>query len=452
MAFLAAGSLLCSVATAQVEIVDQSISVSSARDGQTVSLRYQIQNNQQRDAWLGATMIGPDGNRFDDPTNEDLVDDRVNLRSGTHWYERDFFINLPPSAASGDYHVEWEVHWGTSGFTSVRRDNAVDIRPPLPVDVPVLMYHKVGNTAHTRFWVRARELENQIRALLEEGYTPVTLDDVAGFRAGTQTAPNKPIVITFDDGYEDLVTHVLPIISKNDLRVPVTAFVNPDLVGDTNTWDPGIDFNEEPEVNHATWNQIRQLHDSGLVDIQSHTLSHANLLTTSSSQERFRELEEARLEIESRLNKPVRFLAYPWGAGAHEAEVHRDVHRAGYFMALGIENAPETRTRNKFALRRIDIHWNVRSAYSQEDLHNFLFGPNLLKDTSIGEDYFVHPADSQGDWRIRDNDLTQYLSSWLEGSSTPDSYVTRAIELWMRGGKYGLDSNESAAAMWKSNP
>lgn len=445
-------TLAAAVASANVSIVDRNVTTNTARDGQTITLRYRISSDIETEGWLGATLTSPAGVQVSDPSHESLTADRITIRSGTAWYERQFFINLPPTADHGAYDITWEVHWGQSGFTSSRAEGVLQIREPIPVNVPILMYHKVGPTAHSRYWVSTQRLEEHLRALLERGYTPVTLQDVADYRAGLKSSPSKPVVITFDDGYEDLHTHVWPIVRQSDLRVPITAFVNPGLAGQDNSWDTNIDFNEEPKVRHLTWNQTEALHNSGLFDIQSHTQTHANLLTVSRS-ERMEELIDSRAELEIRLNKPVRFLAYPWGSGADHSDVNRDVHEAGYFMAAGINNAAETQTRNKWALHRHDIHWKV-TATDSSDSANFLFGPNFLNEAGAGGES-PHPADTNSDWNLSISEVTAYGAAWRRGDSWPKgpspipiSYVTHAGALWRGGGSYQYNSG---ANTWENN-
>jgi peptidoglycan/xylan/chitin deacetylase (PgdA/CDA1 family) len=435
--------LAFTTASADPVIVQTAISSTTARDGQTVTLRYRIQSSAARQAWLGAELQAPNGVRADDPTHEHLANNQINISAGTNWYERQFFINLPADANYGAYRVTWELHWGTSGFHSLSQANALQILEPVPVDAAILMYHKVGDTAHSQYWVTAAQLEQHIRALKQAGYTFVRLQDVMDYRAGIKPAPSKPVVLTFDDGYEDLLTKVLPVISKSDLRVPITSFMNPGLMGQTNTWDQGIDFQKEPAVRHLTWAQARTLHNSGLVDFQSHTMTHINLLTEPHLREQ--ELRGSRAAIESELGKTVRFFAHPFGAGADNATIQRELREAGYFAATGTNKVPETRARAKFALRRHDIHWNVTATLDPSRPENYLFGPALLNDRDVYQpdagDF--HPADTNRDWILSINEVTAYGSTWRSGGA-PLSYVTRAGYLWRRGGSYQYDSNRGS--------
>jgi peptidoglycan/xylan/chitin deacetylase (PgdA/CDA1 family) len=420
-------------AKADPVIVDTAITNATARDGQTVRLRYRIQSSSSQAVQLGATIQSPNGINVTDSRN----DRTVNVSAGTNWYERDFFINLPAAADIGAYRVTWNISGGSIGSDSRSRAGALQIQAPIPVDAHILMYHKVGDVAHSRFWVSTAQLEAQIRALKQHGYTFVTLQDLMDYRAGLRAAPAKPVVMTFDDGYEDVLTKIIPIISKPDLRIPITVFLNPGLMGQDNSWDTGLDFGKEPVVRHMTWPQARTVHQSGLVDFQSHTMTHINLLTNPDT--RRQELLESRQRIEAEFGREVRFFSHPYGAGATNDQIKHEIHEAGYFAATGTNHAPETRLRDKFGLRRHDIHWEVTTTFDAANPQNFLFGPKLLNDPDVysGGDY--HPADTNRDWVISISELTAYGAAWRQGNNVQISYLTRAGSLWRAGGAYRFD-------------
>ncbi len=437
-------------AEATVRLVDQNLSVATAREGDIIKFRYRIESDQNRPAWLGAVLISPNGQVLEDPYQETANRSRVDLRAGTHWYERNFLINLAPSGSGGNYDAQWEIDLETSEGPTARRNGLLNVRAPVAVRVPILMYHKVGDTAHSQYWVTSAQFESHVRALLANGYTIVSLSDVADYRAGRKQPPAKPVVITFDDGYEDLLTHVLPVISKSDLRVPVTAFVNPGRFGQTNVWDENIDFNQEPVVNHLTWSQARQLHNSGLVDIQSHTNTHVNLLAVD-QQTRLRELTESREALENGLDKRILFFAYPWGGGADHPQVQADVHKAGYLIATGTNNVPQSDTRAKYALHRHDIHSGVTAELNPSQPQNYLFGGSLLNDSGQGAGDF-HPADQNQNLVIDSTELSAYASAWLKSEHTQADYLTRAAEIWLRGGSYTINPNANGSNKWVIAP
>src|SRR5690606_41802974 len=87
------------VAHATVRLVDQNLSVASARDGETITFRYRIESDQVRPVWLGAFLVSPTGQTIEDSYPDERS--HADLRAGTHWYERKFHINLPPPPSHG---------------------------------------------------------------------------------------------------------------------------------------------------------------------------------------------------------------------------------------------------------------------------------------------------------------------------------------------------------------
>lgn len=107
--------------------------------------------------------------------------------------------------------------------------------------------------------------------------------------------PSRPIILTFDDGYEDFYTAAFPIISEFGFKA--TSFVITGKVG----WS-----------GYLTWDQMRSIQASGLVQFESQTVNHLAL----SALGKFRllgELADSKAAIEIELGRPVRYIAYPSG-------------------------------------------------------------------------------------------------------------------------------------------
>lgn len=129
-------------------------------------------------------------------------------------------------------------------------------------EVPVLMYHAfTDNEAlveSSAFYVTPGRFEQQITDMLRHGYTPVFASELANPTA----LPKKPIVITMDDGYLDNYELAFPILKKHNVKA--TIFVISSYIDG----DDGDDY--------ITWDNAREMTDSGLVDIQSHTFDMHN--------------------------------------------------------------------------------------------------------------------------------------------------------------------------------
>lgn len=125
---------------------------------------------------------------------------------------------------------------------------------PEGYSVPVFMYHAVSDSIWgiPELFVSPPKLEEQLQAIVEGGYTPITFEDL-----DRVAEIEKPVMLTFDDGYDDNYTELFPLLKKYNVKA--TIFVIVDSIGGR---------------HKMTEEQIRELSDSGLVSIQSHTMSH----------------------------------------------------------------------------------------------------------------------------------------------------------------------------------
>lgn len=167
--------------------------------------------------------------------------------------------------------------------------------------LPILTYHHIGSGTNPLF-VKSEIFDAQMDYLKKKGYTAVTLKEVVENLQSGQVLPNKPVVLTFDDGYRDFYGNALPILSKYSLRA--TLFVITQLVG-------GDDY--------VTWDQLRVIVSSGLVTIGDHTLSHVSLPSVEEPEAR-NQILSAKSILETNLGVTVDTFAYPYGGVSEEAE------------------------------------------------------------------------------------------------------------------------------------
>jgi peptidoglycan/xylan/chitin deacetylase (PgdA/CDA1 family) len=229
---------------------------------------------------------------------------------------------------------------------------------PAPDRVPVLSYHYLrGNGGPLRVlkvlayvvlslpvlddadvWtVTADQFDKQMRWLYENGYETVSLEDVARWREGTGELPARPIVITFDDGDRSVLEHAWPVLDRYGFTA--TFFVVTGKVGES--WK-GVD--------NLSWAELRQMHDSGTFEIQSHThdlhykvsvgRGHAPVFLAGAGGEHdfedYRSWEDALLDdlgtsralIRRHIGVSPQFLAWPYGHGGED--VDRMAMRAGF--------------------------------------------------------------------------------------------------------------------------
>jgi peptidoglycan/xylan/chitin deacetylase (PgdA/CDA1 family) len=193
------------------------------------------------------------------------------------------------------------------------------------------MYHRVapdGAERMRRWRVTPSELDAQLRALRRRGYQSVDLAEWRDAAFAREALPGRPIVLTFDDGYEDFLEWAWPICARHGFSA--VLFVVADHVGGTNAWD-SADSGEE--VRLLGWPELRALAEDGVV-IGSHTASHPRLAEISPS-DALREMARSRAEISRRLGVQVDALAYPYGD--FDTAVRRLAGAAGYTFAVTCE-------------------------------------------------------------------------------------------------------------------
>jgi len=200
--------------------------------------------------------------------------------------------------------------------------------------VLVLNFHKIDMLEHA-LSVAPADFDHQMQYLSEQGYHTITPNEL--FKALKKGAelPDKPILITFDDGYADNYVNAYPILKKYGFTA--TFFVITDFI----SHDPRF----------MTWQQIREMHDNGFT-IGSHTVHHTPL-TELTNEQVTTELIDSSQMIEQKIGEKPRFFAYP--TGAYNDEVRRLVHQAGYKLAFTVRYGQVDSDSNLCSVERIPI-------------------------------------------------------------------------------------------------
>lgn len=203
---------------------------------------------------------------------------------------------------------------------------------PEGIDVPVLMYHGVSNDmwGMTDLFVSPENMEAQIVWLLDNGYTPIWFEDLPYV-----DRIEKPVILTYDDGYLDNYTDLFPILQKYGVKA--TVFVV------TGT----VDYN--PRV--LTTEQIREMSSSGLVSIQSHTATHPYLRGQSREVQEW-ELVQSKLELAAITGKEPTVICYP--SGSYD-EVTLELAKEHYSMGIDMDGLMYTTGEDPYLVQRFYI-------------------------------------------------------------------------------------------------
>lgn len=205
---------------------------------------------------------------------------------------------------------------------------------PFDINIPILAYHKIDQTAPSEWYVTADQFARQMDVLQAYGYQTISLDDYMDYTQGIGQPPEKPLILTFDDGFQGLFDYAAPILKERNMSA--TFFIITGKVAETavqrqdnQDWQPN-----EPLAYHLIWPEVVSLYQDGF-SIESHTVSHPALTGLSSAQQQF-QLNQSRQDIQNHLpQNPTRFFAYPYGNGATDLTVRANVQSAGYSAAVG---------------------------------------------------------------------------------------------------------------------
>lgn len=207
------------------------------------------------------------------------------------------------------------------------------------VAVPILMYHHIriyndpADKIGTNLSVPPENFKSQIDYLKNNGYTTITFADLLGFPA--KKLPDKPVILTFDDGYSDAYNNVYPALKQNG-QVGVFYIIS-GFLGRT---------------EFLTTDQVKQMSDGGM-EIGSHTIDHPDL-TTLNPTKLNSELINSKNSLEGIIGKPVISFCYP--SGKNNNSVDAAVKNAGYASATTTSEAISSTKENKFILSRLRIN------------------------------------------------------------------------------------------------
>jgi peptidoglycan/xylan/chitin deacetylase (PgdA/CDA1 family) len=210
----------------------------------------------------------------------------------------------------------------------------------------VLCYHAVSDTWGDGLSVQPRVLERHVATLIRRGYRGVGADSVVSGKP-------RALHVTFDDAYVS-VLNAVPILRR--LGVPATVFACSGYADDGRALDvPEVADRlaaAPDEMRTLDWDGLRALVAEG-VDVGSHTVSHPHLPRLDDA-ELGRELLASRQRLEDELERPCRFIAYPFGDD--DARVHAAARRAGYEAGFSLAARSPFAGFDVYAIPRVDLY------------------------------------------------------------------------------------------------
>ena len=132
--------------------------------------------------------------------------------------------------------------------------------------VPVIMYHSIlkDSSLQGKYVISPDQLENDLIYLSENGYTAVTVSDLISYVENGIPLPEKPVMLTFDDGYYNNYLYAYPLMQKYGFKMVLSVIGKyTDLYSDAGEYNA--------YYSHCTWEQLREMELSGFVEVQNHS-------------------------------------------------------------------------------------------------------------------------------------------------------------------------------------
>ncbi|MCF5863527.1 polysaccharide deacetylase family protein [Aeromonas veronii] len=255
-----------------------------------------------------------------------------------------------PEAIRQRIQDEYGLQGVVSGLETIYQDAVVDT---LRREMPVIMYHRFIEQDSEKgvhgTWMPITMFEKHLRLMKWLGYEALTFRDLAdkGFIHRLQYG-KKYLMITADDGYQDNLTRMLPLLEKYGYKAVVYVVTGEGY----NRWDVEHPTNPDTKVSLMSGEQVKALAASGHVEIGGHTLTHPRLSKLTPEQQAH-EIQENKRQLEALLGHPLLSFAYPYGDMNESAK--EQAIAAGYRFAVSTNSGPKAMHQDPYQIRRIAI-------------------------------------------------------------------------------------------------
>ena len=208
---------------------------------------------------------------------------------------------------------------------------------PAPQGVLVLEYHHVSDDVEDEGWaytVPVADFKEQLDYLQAQGYTTISMQDFMRAKKGKQELPEKPVILTFDDGYEDNYIVLLPMLEERGMKATVYMVTN--SIG---------------RKGYLSWNQLRDMQNRG-IELGSHTANHQPL-TSLERDKQAEEMKLSKLLMEWNGLKTIFTFSYP--NGAYDEGMPELLKENEYLTAVTGDGGLNTFKTNPYLLQRTNI-------------------------------------------------------------------------------------------------
>ncbi|MGD8810126.1 MAG: poly-beta-1,6-N-acetyl-D-glucosamine N-deacetylase PgaB, partial [Gammaproteobacteria bacterium] len=262
-----------------------------------------------------------------------------------------------------------------------------------------------------QYAISTRHLIDQFNWIKANGFNPISIDDLLAARAGERPLPDKAVLLTFDDGFASVYTHVFPLLRLFDYPA-VVSVVTSWIEGES---QPGSGDSYAQAYDFASWDQLREMHDSGLVEIASHSHNlHRGVLanpqgnTEPAAVTRFyaddryesdaeylarvtADLARSSELIREHIGVPPRVMTWPYGA--YNQPIIEAAAELGMSVTMTLDSTPKSLARLDSISRHL-IQANPEVASLSLDLL-FENKPQPIRAAQVDLDYVYDPDPRQ---------------------------------------------------------
>ena len=224
------------------------------------------------------------------------------------------------------------------------------------IDVPIIMYHSIlkDPSRSNKYTVTPAVLEEDLKYIKDKGYTTVTIADLISYVYDDSPLPEKPIVLTFDDGHYNNYGYLFPLLEKYDMKAVIS------IVG---SYTDKFTETDEANLNYSylRWKDIKELMDTGRIEFQNHTYNlHSNTGKRIGTKKIKGETDEhyksilkddilkLQQEFEENTNYTPKCFTYPFG-GSSNASLDI-IKELGFKASLSCEQGINKLTKNPNSL------------------------------------------------------------------------------------------------------
>jgi peptidoglycan/xylan/chitin deacetylase (PgdA/CDA1 family) len=239
------------------------------------------------------------------------------------------------------------------------------------------MYHSIAaapNDATRELSVGPEAFAEQMALLGDQGFTPVDTAALAARWRSGGPLPERPVLITFDDGYEGVHRHGLPVLAKHGFAA--TLFVSTGWIKGAHDTGGGLDA-------MLSWAQVREL-AAEQVEIGGHSHTHPQLDQLSDDALRF-EVRRCKEIIADELGSRPASFAYPYGYSSRR--VRQVVRETGFAQSLAVGNGLARRRQGPYALQRVTVRRGTGIEEFERLVEGRAIARNFVRDRALTKGY-----------------------------------------------------------------